>query len=378
MNILDVLSSSHDITLLTSSNIDLDSLNEDFGTNVKDITVLKMEFFNTDLHKIINDFTHLFSGKPGYLFSIFTQALYNRQCTKYMPDGDLLINTWGEVTAEKPAIHYIHSPYRYGYLRDIPPNFEYDITSSMKFIANYIKLVGRKLGVFDKSRTMSDKLLVNSDWTRKKIKYFYDANSSVLYPPIDTENISNSLNWKDREDGFVSVSRISPNKNIVWLIEILDEVRQRGHNIHYHIVGPRDTESPKYFDKVASLAKEHDFVTMEGPIYDKKLYSIMEKHKFGINGHLREQFGMSIAEMVAAGMVPFVPNGGGQKNIVGENEKLMFNHTEEAVKKISAIIEDDVSASNLRKDFPDIEKEFSKSKFQEYINELVECEVRKS
>ena len=180
-----------------------------------------------------------------------------------------------------------------------------------------------------------------------------------MNPPIDTSNLSADIPWEKREDGFVFVGRIHPCKRIDELIEMLEQVRNNGHDIHFHVIGPRDEDVPQYYEKIESLSAKHDFVTLEGPIYGESLNKMLQQHKYGINGAPGEQFGMAVAEMVHAGMIPFVPNSGGQREIVGEESRVMFNLSDEAVEKISTILSDS-NINNIKESFPDIEEEYGK------------------
>ena len=63
----------------------------------------------------------------------------------------------------------------------------------------------------------------------------------------------------------------------------------------------------------------------------------MDSCKYGINGLTEEPFGIAVAEMVKSGCIVFVPNGGGQVEIV-DNPELIFNDVQDAVSKICAVL----------------------------------------
>ena len=59
-----------------------------------------------------------------------------------------------------------------------------------------------------------------------------------------------------------------------------------------------------------------------------------------------EPFGMAVAELISGGCVTFVPNSGGQVEIVGNDERLIYSSREDAVNKIlRALREPDYQAS---------------------------------
>ena len=70
------------------------------------------------------------------------------------------------------------------------------------------------------------------------------------------------------------------------------------------------------------------------------MLSLMDRFKYGINGALDEHFGIAVAELVKAGSIVFVPNGGGQTEIVGMPE-LIYDGVDDAVSKITAVLSDE-------------------------------------
>jgi glycosyltransferase involved in cell wall biosynthesis len=227
---------------------------------------------------------------------------------------------------------------------------------------------------FDPALVEKDTVLVNSAWTAEKVRKRYAIEPRVLNPPIDTEPLQDHVPWNERENGFVFLSRISPEKNVLWLIEIVTELRERDHDIHFHIVGPKDIEFPKYYREVESKVAAHDFIHLEGELWGRELATLLCSHRYGINGATTEQFGIAIGEMIAAGMIPFVPNSGGQTQLVGENDALLFETTDAAVEKIANVLGDDDHRRTVQNALPDIERHYGKAKFQQEIVEIVtEC-----
>jgi glycosyltransferase involved in cell wall biosynthesis len=54
-----------------------------------------------------------------------------------------------------------------------------------------------------------------------------------------------------------------------------------------------------------------------------------------------EHFGIAVGEMVCAGCVVFVPNGGGQREVIGNQPALLYDSPADAVEKIAAVLADD-------------------------------------
>jgi hypothetical protein len=98
---------------------------------------------------------------------------------------------------------------------------------------------------------------------------------------------------------------------------------------------------------------------------------IVCKCKYGFH-FKQEPFGISIAEMVKAGALPFVKNQGGQIEIVGENNpELLFADTKEAVEKIVSVLGDPNKQQKLLNSLETQKQLFSTDQFIQEINKIV-------
>lgn len=369
MSVLEALQPNHDVVLLTTSDVsDLSSHNEYYGTDVGDIETVTMDFFGIELAKLMKNLNNSEFGKLNYLTSIASQAMYHRCCRRAVPNVDLFISTWDEVSIEYPSILYIHAPTRYNHLM---PDDGLDYPQPLPWFIERYRSVLRRFAGFDPKQIITATMFANSKWTAARAEEAYDVQPRVLYPPVNTEPLTSGMPWNEREDGFIFLSRIHPCKNIVWLIDILREVRDRGNDIHFHIIGPKDPDNPEYYNEVRREVSNHGFVSLEGPMYGEELREMLKSHKYGINGAMREQFGISIAEMVASGMIPFVPRGGGQTEVVNDLPEVVFNSSSEAVRKIDNMYDSDTLPSTTRQNLPDINSMFGRSEFQSIILESV-------
>jgi glycosyltransferase involved in cell wall biosynthesis len=94
-------------------------------------------------------------------------------------------------------------------------------------------------------------------------------------------------------------------------------------------------------------------------------------HKYGIHGMLQEHFGMAIAEMVAGGIIPFVPNGGGQVEVVNNNNRLVYDSSEEAIENIDRVLSDSTIQQKLRANLREMKALFTKERFQQEFKTIV-------
>lgn len=370
LNVIEALQDEHDITLFLSATPDnLDEINEYFNTSVTDIDITPIKMWGRELAFYTQFLDRVGIGRGEYFTNILKQALFHRYCLSAIENPDLFISTWDEIGTDKTSIQYIHWPRRYRSLLSVE---DIIVSKPIEHSILLFKKAARLFAKFDSDTVRKGTLIANSTRTADKIEEWYHVSPQVLHPPIETTGLTPELTWQEREDGFIFLSRIHPSKNIEWIIEILNEVRDSGHDIHLHIIGPRDNDRPEYFDRIQSLSKSHEFVTIEGPMQGEELHDMLKQHKYGINGATDEQFGMAIAEMVEAGMIPFVPNSGGQQKIVGFNKDVMFESTNHAAELITEVLDDQGLVNNIKNSFPNIEENFGRDAFRQEIRNVVQ------
>ncbi len=156
-----------------------------------------------------------------------------------------------------------------------------------------------------------------SAWVKEVLGRSLDLQSAVLYPPVPAEFADGP--WEERENGFVVLARLRPEKQVERTIAILDEVRRAGHDVHLHILG--DGDDPRYSDRLQKLCRASGgWARLEGFAAGEKKRAFLAGHRFGISGCRNEAFGIGVAEMAAAGCLVWVPRGGGQVEIVAHDD----------------------------------------------------------
>ena len=89
------------------------------------------------------------------------------------------------------------------------------------------------------------------------------------------------------------------------------------------------------------MAAERPYVVVERDVPRARLEELLCTHKYGLNLKPEEHFGMSVAEYVAAGMVAFAPDSGGQREVLGGREDRLFGSIPEAIRLIAAAADAD-------------------------------------
>jgi len=179
-----------------------------------------------------------------------------------------------------------------------------------------------------------DMIVANSRWTAAKLRERYGVEAEVVYPPVAGE--CPDIPHERRRDDFVCIGRISAEKRIERMINIVAGVRRRGHDVRIRIIGPLD--SSPYSRRIGSLAQRHpEWVILEGSCVSEKKAGIMANCRYGIHGREGEAFGIGVAEMVKAGCITFAPAEGGPAEIVS-HAALLYRDNDDAVEKIRTVL----------------------------------------
>jgi len=361
-HIISVLKDNHELTLYTTTDPDFSELNERYGTNLRKeaitihrISLNSVEFLEKTslvLNRIFNSNLSLDALKFAFI------QRYVRSTDTI--DEDIYISAVNELFLEEPSLQYIHFPTFTG------GNDSRHISWTPKNLHKAYREVCKAIVGVDNMGS-SAVLVANSEWTRSVVQNTYEQPVEVVHPPINLEDFSRSNG--NQEEGFVTVGAIHHRKRQLEMIDIIDGLREQGFKTHLHIIGGVDNRS--YFEKVKEKSKMRDYIQLEGYVDRKSLINMIEKHKYGLHGRPNEHFGIGVAELVAGGAIPFVPNGGGQVEIVNNRSELQYKNTEEAVQKIKNVVGDSELQRDLREDLESKSEEYSVDKFQDDISEIV-------
>ena len=366
---IEALKKSYAVTLITMGNVDLDKLNRFYGTAVRSNEI------NIRTAPIPN-FLIIFSWGDA-----LRGALYQRFCQKIANEFDVLISAYNMCDFGVPAIHCIAD---FSWDEEVRTNLDPAPTGLRsvfhrnnfirKSYLSMVKVLSRPSG-----RDLfagEDLILANSKWTAGIMKEKYGSDVEVLYPPVFTE--FPKIPQEDKELGFVCIGRISPEKRIERIIEILKRVRKQGHNIHLHVIGGID--GGPYGKKIQKLCYRHkEWIIAEGSCFGEKKQSLLTGHKFGIHARQAEPFGIAVAEMVKAGCIVFAPSEGGQAEIVN-HQSLLYDSVEDAVDKVDDVLRQPNLQSDLRDHLKRQGANFSKSNFanglRSFVKNFLQIKIR--
>jgi glycosyltransferase involved in cell wall biosynthesis len=181
----------------------------------------------------------------------------------------------------------------------------------------------------------------------------------MFYPPVWSE--FPDIAWEGKEDSFVMIGRISHEKQVEAAISILTAVRALGHPIKFHLCGQIGDDP--YGRQIDALCRKNsDWIIPEGRVSGERKASILSRCRYGIQARSAEPFGISVAEMVKAGAIVFVPHDGGQAEIV-KNPDLLFSSESDAVARIHRVLQCEQLQSAIRTGLLNSAQSFSSSSF---------------
>ena len=211
-----------------------------------------------------------------------------------------------------------------------------------------------------------DIVVANSRWTADLLARRLGIDARVIYPPV----YAPAARDQPRINDIVMLGRISPDKRILEAIEILAQVRQRGYDFSFHIIGQLDDSG--YSNQVRAKAADCDhWVRLTGGLYGEAKFDFLSRHAFALHVRRREAFGIAVAEMVKMGLVPFVPADSAPAEIVCD-ARLTFQDADDAVETIDRMLRQPKQIGGVRRKLKERGALFSKERFTAEVQDLVE------
>ena len=354
---LQALSGEHHVTTLSWRPVEVDSINRFFGTSLQ----------RSDFDSIV--VPRRWSLLPDHLptpAALIRSALLMRYTRRFIDRFDVLVGVHNEIDYGRRGIQYVHYP---SYLRPRPAVDLRWYHRPEQLLATYYAIADR-LADFSVERMKSNVTLANSNWTAGLLRRSLGVSARTVYPPVVGRGREQP--WHDRRARFLAIGRISPEKEYERLIHILTKVRASIPGITFTIVGSWDRHVQRYYDELRRLAASAgSWVEFRHDLTRAEVDTLMASSRFGIHGMREEHFGMAPAEMMRAGMIVWVPNGGGQVEIVDAEPQLVFDSDQEAVDKILDILNNPQKQQRLRDALRHRSEEFSEARFVREVREVV-------
>ncbi|MGO8736977.1 MAG: glycosyltransferase family 4 protein [Terriglobia bacterium] len=356
---IEALKNDYDVWLVTRCRVDLKKLNAYYFTNLK-----PGEFTIHELRPLPRLFR-----RP--MFERLRRALFVRQCRRLASKLDVVTFHYNPCDLGVPLIQFVAD---FSFASGLQQNLEPPVNTRQHWpygdtIARRVyRRICRTLAPEDPDNWKQNITVANSQWTAGLLKTKFGlVPRRVQFPPVP--GTFPQVPWAERENGFVCIGRVAPEKRMDDVISILHRVRHQGLDLHLHILGGLDGSLSAM--KLQALAAQHPgWVFLEGRVGGQAKRKLMARHKFGISGCANEAFGIAAAELVKAGCIMFVPNSGGQTEIV-DHPVLTFNTHEDAVKKIVSVLENPSLQTTLCEHLRGRWHLFDTGSFQNTVRSLV-------
>ena len=306
---------------------------------------------------------------PSWIGSLALSALLLRRAKQLAAgsDYDLVIGSHCESDFGRAGLQYVHFPRTHHPWHHVDPIW-YRLPP-LRAIVHALDRLSHAVAGFSKTGMLLNRTLVNSRWTGRLFHKLHGRQPQVLYPPAAGDFPATS--WQEREDGLVCISRFAEDKRLLMVFDIVQQLRQRGHRLPLHLVGSPD--SPALTQHLRRLAQLHsDWFFLHQDLPREQLTRLVSRYRYGIHGMAEEHFGMAVAEMVRAGSIVLVTRGGGQVEIVGEDDTLTYTSPQQAVDNLEKVLNNPELQAQLRQKLAQQAQRLSPQAFMTRFLEVVE------
>lgn len=351
---IEALKKDYQVTLVTFSKVDANTLNDYYGT------ALREEEYSVARPYLLP----LLRGTKR--FAILKDHLMMRYCKSLRSSFDLFFSVGGHMDFGTPGMQYL--AYAPGSTLIKVLNHDPTLPSWYYLFKKSFMGLCQLVSGYSADTVQQNVTLLTSKWTGKEIGRAYSfPKTEVVYPPVDT--VPAGTSWDMRQEGFLCIARIVPEKLIEDAIEILKRTREKGFDVSLHIIGRPD--DPEYFRRIEKLRDDNSsWVVLHGVLPKKKLFKMMDQHKYGINPSLGEPSGVAALEMVKAGCIVFVRGGGGLPEII-DTPEVTYDDIEDGVAKITELLTDHELQKRVLNQLGDRGESFSTQAFSDAMKRVV-------
>ena len=158
--------------------------------------------------------------------------------------------------------------------------------------------------------------------------------TKVVYPFIAPPKNTHGRPRRDRHR-ILALGRIVANKRLEEAVALVEGLRADGVPATLQIVGRANT---RYARKFLAQMCDHPFLILTPDADEKALARALAEARIGFHGYRYEHFGIAVGEMIAAGVLPLVFDGGGVCELVPEAQ-MRFRDMTDALAKAKFLIQ---------------------------------------
>ena len=270
----------------------------------------------------------------GRRLALWKYAFVCRALVRIETEYDRVVLSYGEGPAlTRPSVRILHAPA----LFDGKPALLAALGVSAlaprlwirQFYAHLCSLVARP--ALDAPNVAT---VANSSWTAGMARSLAGMDAErVVYPGVMMRpNFSTAI----KRDRFriLALGRIVANKRFEDAVTLVEQLNSAGLPARLQIVGRADT---RYARRFLTRMQNHPLLILSPDADDQTLVRALAEARLGFHGYRNEHFGIAVGEMITAGVLPLVFDGGGVCELVPE-PSLRFRDEEDAIAKAKAIL----------------------------------------
>lgn len=306
--------------------------------------------------KVITSFLQYFPfarSKYPYFLPLMPKAVESFN----LSDFDLVISSSHScakgVKTTKKTLHicYCHTPTRYLWQPQVDQRASGPIKSIfLNYLKNWDKAAADKVDYF----------LANSVNVQKQILKYYDRESVVLYPPVDTQFFKFNPDIK-RENFFLFVSRLIPYKRADLAIEAFGKLK-----LPLKIVG-KGPQMPN----LRKIAKDN--IEFLGHVSDEKLKNLYQTAR-ALIFPAEEDFGIVPVEAQSTGCPVIAYKKAGTLESISEGKTGLFFEKQEVKSLIGAVKKfesTNFNPQNCRRNALRFSKDVFKRNFVKFVEKIL-------
>lgn len=222
------------------------------------------------------------------------------------------------------------------------------------------------------------RVIANSRFTKSFIDKEYAVSADVLFPPVDVEKFKSGK----KRDLIISVGRFERFKKQKEMIKVFRQISPRLAGWEFCLIGGLLEGNKEYFEELKVIAQKASIRLLANISFDnlRKHYAEAKIywHAAGFgedektNPAAMEHFGITTVEAMASGCVPIVFDGGGQREVVNDPKNgFLWKTSKELTDSTLRLAENELLRKKMSKKAIEKSKEFSKEKFCQRIDQLI-------
>jgi glycosyltransferase involved in cell wall biosynthesis len=360
---LQALRQEFDVTLATLEPPDYAALNLNFGTSLRE--------GDFEVRVAPPPYQRLLRGFPaqGALLEICLIMRWAQNLDREAP-YDVLFSTSNEMDFHRRGVQYVHYPWFFFPRPEMDVRWFHRIPGVLRIYRRSCMALARA----NPSGLRQNLMLANSRFVVGQIRQAHGASAQVVYPPVPGDFVERPL--EQRRVAVAAVGRIHPSKRWDVAVDIVQSVRQRGHDVELTLIGHCD--DPAYEARMEAMAATLPWFRWLRDLSRAQLLDELSRHRYGIHTMVEEHFGIAPAELQRAGCITFVHNSGGPVEIVGGDPRLTFESVDEGAERIARVIESPALEHELRGQVAERKNWFGTDTFCDSVRKAVAQFAQKS